>query len=103
MLDAWVDAGFTALDTADVYGKGKSETIIGNWMKARGNRNKLLVLSKIGAANPQGQRDLSRKWIVEGIELSLKRLQTDVIDLYQSHWPDPKTPQEETSTRSIVS
>ena len=96
VLDAYVDAGFTAFDTADVYGKGKSETILGNWMKARGNRDKVLVFTKVGAANAEGKRDLSAKWIASGVENSLKRLQTDVIDLYQSHWPDTGTPQEET-------
>jgi len=96
VLDAYVDAGFTAFDTADVYGKGKSETILGNWMKARGNRDKVLVFTKVGAANAEGKRDLSAKWIASEVENSLKRLQTDVIDLYQSHWPDTGTPQEET-------
>ena len=96
VLDAYVDAGFTAFDTADVYGKGKSETILGNWMKARGNRDKVLVFTKVGAANAEGQRDLSAKWIASEVENSLKRLQTEVIDLYQSHWPDAATPQEET-------
>jgi aryl-alcohol dehydrogenase-like predicted oxidoreductase len=96
VLDAYVDAGFTAFDTADVYGKGKSETILGNWMKARANRGKVLVFTKVGAGNAEGKRDLSAKWIASEVENSLKRLQTDVIDLYQSHWPDAATPQEET-------
>ena len=63
VLDAYVDAGFTAFDTADVYGKGKSETILGNWMKARGNRDKVLVFTKVGSDMGQGHRDLSGKWI----------------------------------------
>lgn len=96
VLDAFLDAGFTAFDTADVYGKGKSETILGNWMKARGNRDKVLVFTKVGADNGAGKRDLSAKWIAEAVENSLRRLQTDVIDLYQTHWPDADTPQEET-------
>jgi aryl-alcohol dehydrogenase-like predicted oxidoreductase len=96
VLDAYVDAGFTALDTADSYGKGKSETILGNWMKARGNRDRVLVFTKVGSDVGQGHRDLSAKWIAEEVERSLQRLQTDRIDLYQSHWPDPTTPQEET-------
>jgi aryl-alcohol dehydrogenase-like predicted oxidoreductase len=96
VLDAYVDAGFTALDTADSYGKGKSETILGNWMKARGNRDKVLVFTKVGSDVGQGHRDLSAKWIEQEVERSLQRLQTDRIDLYQSHWPDPTTPQEET-------
>ena len=96
VLDAYVDAGFTAFDTADVYGKGKSETLLGNWMKARGNRAKVLVFTKVGAADAEGKRNLSAKWIASEVENSLKRLQTDVIDLYQSHFPDVATPQEET-------
>ena len=96
VLDAYVDAGFTAIDTSDSYGKGKSETIIGNWLKARGNRDKVLIFTKVGSANDQGQRDLSAKWIEKEVEVSLKRLQIEVIDLYQSHFPDANTPQEET-------
>lgn len=96
VLDAYADAGFAAVDTSDSYGKGKSETILGNWMKARGNRDKVLVFTKVGSDMGQGHRDLSAKWIIEEVENSLRRLQTDVIDLYQSHWPDPATPQEET-------
>ena len=96
VLDAHVDAGFTAFDTADVYGKGKSETILGNWMKARGNRAKVLVFTKVGAADAEGKRNLSAKWIASEVENSLKRLQTDVIDLYQSQFPDAATPQDET-------
>jgi len=94
VLDAYVDAGFTAFDTADIYGKGASETILGNWMKARGNRDKVLVFTKVGAANAEGKRDLSPKWIMHEVDNSLRRLQTDVIDLYQSHWPDTATPQD---------
>lgn len=96
VLDAYIDAGFAAVDTSDSYGKGKSETIIGNWMKARGNRDRVLVFTKVGSDMGQGHRDLSPKWIVEEVEASLKRLGTDRIDLYQSHWPDPHTPQEAT-------
>ena len=96
VLDAFVDHGLTAFDTADSYGKGKSETILGNWMKARGNRDKVLVFTKVGSDMGQGKRDLSAKWIAEEIDSSLRRLQTDHVDLYQSHWPDPDTPQEET-------
>lgn len=96
VLDAFVGEGLTAIDTADVYTKGQSETIIGNWMKARGNRDKVLIFTKVGAANNDGQRDNTSKWIAEGVENSLRRLQTDYIDLYQTHWLDGKTPQEET-------
>ena len=96
VLDAFVDHGLNAFDTADVYGKGKSETILGKWMTARGNRDRVIVMTKVGSDMGQGRRDLTAKWITEEVEHSLKRLQTDVIDLYQSHWPDPETPQEET-------
>ncbi len=96
VLDAFVGEGLTAFDTADSYGKGKSETILGNWIKARGNRDKVLVFTKVGSDMGQGHRDLSAKWIEAEVDASLKRLQTDYIDLYQTHWPDPNTPQEET-------
>ena len=96
VLDAFTDHGFTAFDTADSYGKGKSETILGNWMKARGNRDKVVVMTKVGSDMGQGKVDLTAKWIAEEVDNSLRRLQTDVIDLYQSHWPDPETSQEET-------
>ena len=96
MLDAFVAEGFTAIDTADSYSRwvpgndSDSEKIIGRWMKARGNRDKVLVFTKVGSDMGQGHRDLSAKWIEEEVEASLKRLQTDYIDLYQSHWPDPR-------------
>jgi aryl-alcohol dehydrogenase-like predicted oxidoreductase len=96
VLDAYADAGFTAIDTSDSYGKGKSETILGNWMKARGNRDKVLVFTKVGSDMGQGKRDLSARWIEEEVEASLRRLQVDYIDLYQSHWPDPTVSHEET-------
>jgi aryl-alcohol dehydrogenase-like predicted oxidoreductase len=102
VLDAFVDEGFTAIDTADVYSRwapgndSESERIIGRWMKARANRDKVLIFTKVGSDMGQGHKDLSAKWIVKAVEDSLTRLQTDVIDLYQSHWPDERTPQEET-------
>ena len=97
VLDAFLAEGFTAIDTADVYGKGKSETILGNWMKARGNRDKVLVFTKVGSEMTlPTEKGLSAKWIVAEVEQSLKRLQTDFIDLYQSHRPDAETPQAET-------
>lgn len=102
VLDAFVAEGFSAIDTADSYSRwvpgndSDSEKIIGRWIKARGNRDRVLVFTKVGSDMGQGHRDLSAKWIVEEVEASLKRLQTDYIDLYQSHWPDPKTPQDET-------
>lgn len=96
VLDAFLDEGFSAIDTADVYGKGKSETILGNWIKARGNRNRVLVFTKLGSEMAPGESGLSAKYIVAEVEQSLKRLQTDHIDLYQSHRPDAATPQAET-------
>lgn len=104
LLDAFVDAGFSAIDTADVYSAwfpgnkgGESETIIGNWLKANpSKRDKVLILTKVGSDMGQGHRDLSAKWIAQAVEDSLRRLKTDRIDLYQSHWPDPRTSYEET-------
>jgi aryl-alcohol dehydrogenase-like predicted oxidoreductase len=102
ILDAFVAEGFTAIDTADVYSRwvpgndGESERIIGRWMKARGKRSKVHVLTKVGSDIGQGKRDLSAAWIEKAVEGSLTRLQTDYIDLYQSHWPDPTAAQEET-------
>ena len=96
VLDAFLAEGFNAIDTADSYGKGASETIIGNWLVARGNRDKVLVFTKVGSDMGQGHRDLSAKWITEEVENSLRRLKTDYIDLYQTHWPDPNYGQEET-------
>jgi len=96
ILDAFVDHGFTAIDTADVYGKGKSETLIGNWLKARGNRESVHIFTKVGSEMAPDRKGLKAAYIREAVEDSLKRLQTDYIDLYQSHRPDPDTPQEET-------
>lgn len=102
VFDAFLDQGFTALDTADVYSRwvpgndSESERIIGRWLKARGNRDKVHVLTKVGSDIGQGKIDLSAKWIETAVEESLTRLQTDYIDLYQSHWPDPTVAQEET-------
>jgi aryl-alcohol dehydrogenase-like predicted oxidoreductase len=76
---------------------GESETIIGKWLKRSGiSRDKVVVITKVGSDMGQGRRDLRKTWIVEAVEKSLKRLQTDHIDLYLSHWPDPDTPYEET-------
>jgi len=96
VLDAFVDEGFTAIDTADVYGKGKSETMIGEWLKARGNREGLHIFTKVGSEMAPDKKGLKAAYIKEAVEASLKRLQTDYIDLYQSHRPDPETPYEET-------
>jgi aryl-alcohol dehydrogenase-like predicted oxidoreductase len=102
LLDEYVTAGFTLIDTADVYSRwasgigGESETIIGNWMKLRKNRNKVSIATKAGMDMGQGKIDISKKYILKAVEASLKRLQTDHIDLYQSHKDDETTPVEET-------
>ena len=102
VLDAFVAEGFTAIDTADVYSRwvpgneSESEKIIGRWMKARGLRSKIILATKVGSDMGQGRYDLRASWITKAAEDSLRRLQTDYIDLYQTHWPDPQTPEEET-------
>ncbi len=103
LLDRFVDAGFNAIDTADVYSRwapghtgGESESVIGEWMKSRGNRGRVVVITKVGSDMGSGRRDLSADYIAKAVEESLRRLQTDVIDVYLSHWPDPETPYEET-------
>ncbi|MGX7875155.1 aldo/keto reductase [Mesorhizobium sp. ORM6] len=103
LLDRFVGGGLNAVDTADAYSRwvpgnkgGESETIIGNWMKDRGNRDKVVVITKVGSDMGQGHKDLSAAYIEKAVDASLKRLRTDVIDLYLSHWPDPTTPYEET-------
>ncbi len=103
LLDAFLTAGFNLIDTADVYSRwvpgnkgGESETIIGNWMRLRGNRDKVIVATKVGHDIGQGKKDLSEKHILQAVEKSLQRLQTDYIDLYQSHFDDPPTPVAET-------
>jgi aryl-alcohol dehydrogenase-like predicted oxidoreductase len=103
LLDAFAAAGFNSVDTADVYSKwvpghtgGESEIIIGEWMKRSGNRNKIIVASKVGMDMGDGRKGLSKSHILRSAEDSLRRLQTDYIDLYQSHVDDPDTPLEET-------
>ena len=103
LLDRFVAAGFNAIDTADSYSRwvpgnkgGESETIIGRWMKARGTRERVVVITKVGSDMGQGKKDLSAAYIEKAVEGSLRRLQVDTIDLYLSHWPDPTTPHEET-------
>ena len=104
LLDACVAAGLNAIDTADVYSAwarghqgGESETVIGNWLKRRGKRDDVIIATKVGAQMGSGDKGLSRAWIMKEADASLKRLQTDVIDLYQAHRDDPDTPQEETA------
>lgn len=103
LLDRFVDAGLNAIDTADAYSRwvpgnegGESETIIGEWMKERKARNKVVIITKVGSDMGQGKKDLSPAYIAKAAEASLKRLQVEEIDLYLSHWPDPDTPYEET-------
>ena len=103
LLDAFVAAGFNSVDTADVYSKwmpghtgGESEMILGEWMKRSGNRNKVIVATKVGMDMGDGKKGLSKSHILRSAEDSLRRLQTDCIDLYQSHIDDPDTPMEET-------
>ena len=105
VLDAFVAAGGTFIDTADIYTRwaaglkgGEAETIIGDWMKARGNRRDLVIATKVRGRmwdGPNGE-GLSRAHIVQACEDSLRRLQIDAIDLYQTHWPDDDTPIDET-------
>jgi aryl-alcohol dehydrogenase-like predicted oxidoreductase len=102
LLDAFFAAGFNSVDTADVYSKwvpghvgGESEIIIGEWMKQRGNRNRVIVATKVGMDMGDGKKGLSKSHILRSAEDSLRRLQTDYIDLYQSHIDDPDTPLEE--------
>jgi aryl-alcohol dehydrogenase-like predicted oxidoreductase len=103
LLDAFIDAGFNVVDTADTYSRwvhgnkgGESEIIIGNWMKQRGNRDKIMVATKVGSDMGDGKKGLTKKYIFSAVEDSLLRLQTDYIDLYQSHYDDLSTPVEET-------
>jgi len=103
VLDAFVAAGFNFIDTADAYSMwapghkgGESEEMIGKWLKARGNRHKVLIATKLGVEVVPGESGLSRAYMRKAVERSLKRLQTDYIDLYQSHRDDPQTPIEET-------
>lgn len=103
ILDAFTGAGFNLIDTADSYSRwapgnkgGESETIIGSWMKKRGNRNNVIIATKLGSDMGDGKKGLSRKYVFAAVEDSLKRLQTDHIDLYQSHFDDLATPVEET-------
>lgn len=105
ILDAFVDHGFDAIDTADVYSRwadgnqgGESETLIGRWLQARpGMRDKVKIFTKVGSdLGLPGQKGLKKAWIQQAVENSLRRLNTDYIDLYFAHWPDPETPIAET-------
>ncbi|HTC64715.1 MAG TPA: aldo/keto reductase [Candidatus Saccharimonadales bacterium] len=103
LLDAFTDAGFNAIDTADTYSRwapghtgGESERIIGEWLKRNGNRKKVIVATKVGMDMGELGKGLSKSHILRSAETSMKRLQTDYIDLYQSHADDLNTPFEET-------
>jgi aryl-alcohol dehydrogenase-like predicted oxidoreductase len=104
LLDAFVDAGLNAIDTADAYSTwvpghvgGESEAVIGAWLKANPDkRDKVVICTKVGSPMGEGKKGLSERWILQAVEDSLRRLQVDVIDLYQSHWPDPETSHEVT-------
>ncbi|MBI2253148.1 MAG: aldo/keto reductase [Proteobacteria bacterium] len=102
LLDGFVDAGFNFIDTADVYSKwhdgnkgGESEAIIGSWLKLRGNRDKVVIATKVGSDMGGDEKGLSKAYILRAVDRSLRRLQTDYIDLYQSHWDDLTVPVEE--------
>ena len=99
ILDTFVEAGFNAIDTADVYSAwvpghqgGESERMIGHWLKTRGDRDRLVIASKVGERMPDFGHGLSPDHIVRSVEASLRRLQTDYIDLYQSHVDDAEVP-----------
>lgn len=101
LLDHFTANGFNLIDTADSYSTwidrpGISETIIGKWIKQSGKRDAILLATKVGSEMAPGRKGLSRAHIIASVEASLQRLQTDHIDLYQSHFDDPETPQEET-------
>lgn len=103
ILDAYTDAGFNFIDTADVYSNwidgnkgGESETIIGNWIKKTGKRDNIYIATKVGSAMSDTQKGLKKDYILKEAEASLKRLNTDYIDLYFVHFDDLSTPVEET-------
>lgn len=102
LLDHFIDGGFNMVDTADVYSSwvpgnhgGESESIIGKWLKKSGRRDQVLIATKSGLDMGNGRKGLSRKHILQSADESLARLQTDYIDLYQSHTEDPETSLEE--------
>ncbi len=99
LLDAWIDAGMNFIDTADVYSRwvpghtgGESERLIGQWLKRSGKRDRVVLATKVGKDMGDGRVGLAPAYIRSAVEASLKRLQTDVIDLYQSHDDDPTVP-----------
>lgn len=103
ILDSLVEAGLNFIDTADVYSTwvsgnegGESESIIGEWLKTRGRRDRVVIATKVGSDMGPGRKGLSARYIRAAVEDSLRRLESDHIDLYQAHRDDPETPQEET-------
>jgi aryl-alcohol dehydrogenase-like predicted oxidoreductase len=103
ILDAFVEAGCNMIDTADVYAAwaagnrgGESEAIIGNWLQQSGRRSSVLIATKVGSDMGDGKKGVTKKYILEAVEDSLRRLQTDYIDLYQTHFDDESIPVEET-------
>ncbi|MEJ8823066.1 aldo/keto reductase [Variovorax humicola] len=102
LLDAWLDAGFNFIDTADMYSTwvpghigGESETIIGKWLRQTGKRNRVVLATKVGKPMGEGKAGLAPAYIRAAVDASLSRLKTDHIDLYQSHDDDPNTPMED--------
>jgi aryl-alcohol dehydrogenase-like predicted oxidoreductase len=103
LLDAFVDAGFDFIDTADRYSAwvpghrgGESEAIIGKWLARSGKRDRVVIATKVGLEMPGIGKGLKREYVMQAVEASLRRLQTDCIDLYQSHVDDVDTPLQET-------
>ena len=103
LLDAFVASGLNLVDTADAYSRwapgnegGESETVIGNWLAQRGDRERVVIATKVGMEMGPGKKGLAADYILRSAEESLRRLQTDYIDLYQSHVDDPETPLDET-------
>jgi aryl-alcohol dehydrogenase-like predicted oxidoreductase len=103
ILDRFADAGFEAIDTADSYARwapgnsgGESESIIGEWMASRGCRARTIVITKVGSEMGPRMKGLSAAYIAKAVDASLRRLRTDYIDVYLSHWPDQSVPYEET-------
>ena len=102
-LDAALEAGLNFIDTADVYSRwipghtgGESETILGKWLAKGNKRSNVILATKLGLEMGEGKKGLSAAYIEQAVEASLRRLQTDYIDLYQAHRDDPETPLEET-------
>ena len=103
VLDRFAERGFNFIDTADMYSSwapgnegGESETILGNWFKRTGKRESIVLATKLGNPMAEGKKGLGAKYMREAVEASLRRLQTEYIDLYQAHTDDAETPLEET-------